>query len=518
MSELKKTYVTYEQFGAVGDSVTDDFKAIYDTHVYANEHGLTVLGNPAKVYYIGDSSIGAYIPVTTDVDFGGATFIIDDRNVAPFPEVRYYQIFCINPSNDKGAIKITGDALLGKNIKVGDTNIGFKLDSKSLVTLVNADEQIFIRYGANSGTSNKSEMLLVDKDGYVDPSTPIMWNYDHLTEIYVRPLTEKPITIKNGTFITIANRLRTFTEEEKAKGWLEGNQYYYYNRGFGIKRSNTTVSGISHIVRDEQDGGYPYIGFYGVDGACNVLIENCKMSAHKLYRENRPDGNGTNMGSYDIHCANSVGVTWRNCTQLNSISDASLWPIMCSNFSRNLTYDGCVLSHFDAHQGAWNVTLKNSTIGQLISVVGGGDLILENTKKVYNPNIPCFIYLKDDYGATWQGTVNIKDCVILTPPDVESVNVIDGTWCNWDFGYPCYIPTNIVIDNLKCSCNNINLLDYKYADVGVFDKSDSNINPLIPPKSVIVKNQTQPIRYSKEKSVLYESIERGEVIICGELI
>ena len=40
-----KNYVTYEEFGAKGDGVTNDFPAIYAAHVYANENGLPVKAN-----------------------------------------------------------------------------------------------------------------------------------------------------------------------------------------------------------------------------------------------------------------------------------------------------------------------------------------------------------------------------------------------------------------------------------------------------------------------------------------
>ena len=50
--EPKKT-VCYEDFGAVGDGVTDDSAAIRAAHEYANENGLDVVCEGAKTYYIG---------------------------------------------------------------------------------------------------------------------------------------------------------------------------------------------------------------------------------------------------------------------------------------------------------------------------------------------------------------------------------------------------------------------------------------------------------------------------------
>lgn len=69
----EKKYVSYEDFGAVGDGVTDDFRAIRDAHAYANEKGLPVLGTPGKNYLIFDTSLGTdsilSVEIRTDVDW-----------------------------------------------------------------------------------------------------------------------------------------------------------------------------------------------------------------------------------------------------------------------------------------------------------------------------------------------------------------------------------------------------------------------------------------------------------------
>ena len=40
MSNDRKNSITYEQFGAVGDGISDDFAAIRAAHEFANEHGI----------------------------------------------------------------------------------------------------------------------------------------------------------------------------------------------------------------------------------------------------------------------------------------------------------------------------------------------------------------------------------------------------------------------------------------------------------------------------------------------
>ena len=44
-----------------------------------------------------------------------------------------------------------------------------------------------------------------DENGNVDPSTPIMWDYDTVTSAIAYPVGDAPITISGGTFITRAN-------------------------------------------------------------------------------------------------------------------------------------------------------------------------------------------------------------------------------------------------------------------------------------------------------------------------
>ena len=69
-----KKYVSYEDFGAVGDGKADDMAAIVKAHEYANEKRLPVKAREGARYYIGKEPLTAII--TTDTDLSGAELYI----------------------------------------------------------------------------------------------------------------------------------------------------------------------------------------------------------------------------------------------------------------------------------------------------------------------------------------------------------------------------------------------------------------------------------------------------------
>ena len=171
-----------------------------------------------------------------------------------------------------------------------------------------------------------------------------------------------------------------------------------------------------------------------------MLFENIVYSGHKRYWLATDSSNA--MGTYDISASTSNKITWKNCTQANSITDKELWGIMGSNYCKNLTYDGCTLSRFDAHKGMYNSTIINSEIGHAgITAIGAGYLRIENT--VINSNNA--VGLRSDYGSTWDGEIILKDITLKNTS--STVTLISGGWNDHYFGYTCHLP-NVVIDNL----------------------------------------------------------------------
>jgi hypothetical protein len=247
----------------------------------------------------------------------------------------------------------------------------------------------------------------------------------------------------------------------------------------------------------EGDEGYPYSGFYGMNSCYDVLYENCVMTGHKAYRTL---SNGTMMGSYDISLTLAANVTYKGCIQSNNIDDTNYWGVMGSNFGRNITYDGCTLSRFDAHEGMYNAYIKNTTIGHTVSLIGGGEAVFENTTKTGGT---AFISFRGDYGSLWRGDVILKNCehkayqettanAVCSPNSYYStIDIFDMGWKQHDFGYRCYMPQNITVENFKVgsTVSTIRMFSYSVSSSCVTNST----NPLVVTKTVTYKNQSKSI-------------------------
>ena len=478
--------VHYRDFGARGDGKSDDMDAIAATHAFANQYGLPVKADEGATYYISGKNRTAVI--RTNTDFGTASFIIDDTNV----QDRNANVFLVNPAVPSGGHAGKTPTIQGiSSLKRNQRRIEASLARPCIVTVTDSNVKRYIRFGPNQNSgSPQTDIFIVDKDGNVDMNAPIIWDFDHVTEITALPIDEDTLTITGGRFTTIANNAES--------------KYTYYGRGIAIRRSHVLLDGLEHRVTGEGDHGAPYRGFISISDCAYVTVQNTLLTGHKTYSTIGSAGVSVTMGTYDLNVNRALNVSFLNCRQTNDIDDNTYWGILGSNFSKNLLYDHCTFSRFDAHQGVANATIRNSTLGHMgINAIGTGVFTVENS----TIRGRTLINLRSDYGSTWQGEFIIRNCTFVPSGGrAVSASLIGGSNSGQhDFGYTCYMPERITIEGLRIDDSN-HPADYQgpaiFANFNpkFTDESYKEKFPYVRTREVILRNVTiasgKPLRLS----------------------
>jgi hypothetical protein len=89
ISILKNTFVSVEEFGAVGDGITDDYKAIQNALDYAGNNGIRKVVFQKRSYRITNI---LQVPSGVEIDGNGATILFDNVNN-----------LVINPQNNRAS-------------------------------------------------------------------------------------------------------------------------------------------------------------------------------------------------------------------------------------------------------------------------------------------------------------------------------------------------------------------------------------------------------------------------------
>ncbi len=455
-------FITYEDYGAKGNGITDDIGAIAAAHEAANAAGLPVFAREDATYYIGGSA--KYAVIKTDTDWSVAHFIIDDTDVDS-PTGNVFLVYPDYPEEKPEIIRASA----------GDSNFGIKPGYPMTVALYNDNVKQYIRQGANQDSgASMTDIILIDADGDVDPRTPILWDFDEITRISARRCDDKTVTLYGGIITTIASRASVST---------------YYNRGIRITRSNTVVDSLTHLVTGEGQDGPPYSGILNVAGCNNVTVKNTVLTGHKTYKKIGSAGTLVSMGTYDMLVTSCTGFTAIDCTQTNDINDSTYWGVFASNYAKNIRFENCVFSRFDAHKGVCNVELIGCTLGhQGINLIGHGRALIENCK-IFSTNL---VNLRSDYGSTWNGTLEIRGCEYIPGNGKTSKAVIingsnDGAH---DFGYECTLPSSIVIDGLTVRDKAGNSGPYLFAAI--------NPNYLTAPRQIRMPESVTVSRFSAD--------------------
>jgi hypothetical protein len=238
----------------------------------------------------------------------GAEFIIDDTAIDARTTASGYNMNIFNVLSDFETVRVTDEELLSAIVSAGlgrettKIDLGDEFDYAVMLIPRNKGHNVYRRrgYGAFAGEA-MHEVIVLDKSGNVDPSTPIMFDYNALDYIDVYRLDGvKPLTLENGVFTTVASTVN-MAYDSNNDGVMDTTKGGYIARGLCVERSYTTVKNVKHYVTgetplDEQVDAAEnivkvsacYSGFYISKNANEVTFDGCVMTGRRCYL--RPPG------------------------------------------------------------------------------------------------------------------------------------------------------------------------------------------------------------------------------------
>ena len=514
--ECKNYFIYYSDFGVVGDgysdgrnadgstnmsgnvtvSGTNDFAGIREAHLTANAlasqfptKNFVVVGKGIKgnTFYMGYPDDGGTqaIRINTDVNWDGAHFIIDDTTVSNKAEYGTKTAYTQAIFELRGDETIHGKSVTSKipnGVAQGATNIGYAPGRTLMVKLTLKSINHYIRYGANVNSgSNQTEMVVVDPDGNIDPTTPVQWDYTNrdycstivdksnsqsyvvtactpvdkntykknseteewevssetpdgkcdtckstITKAFsaaIYAADDKPITI-NGLN---ANGEINFIWESITNTDVDVSGYDQVQRNIKVGRSNVTFQGFDRVFVEDNSAytgsgstGTPrqtYAAYISVSYAYNVVIKDMLIDYHLGH----DDVNGTALGSYEFGGASSINISWINCIQKDFFRKRSNgdWIAYGGMFGSNFLRNVYINGCVMSSFDAHS-GLYNATIeNSTFDHINfvGGGDAILRNVVVYAEANAGICHLRSDYGSMWQGNIKIDGATLRHDSD-----------------------------------------------------------------------------------------------------
>ena len=442
-------YVTYEDFGARCDGKYDDFIAMRNAHNFANEKNCEVRGIEGKTYHIFKLYEDA-ADIKTSTDWNGATIVIHDEQIDECSGRNKYLFWSKllttsevieNPSwtITKYTKKLTeiSDILEKWNKE------GYK---EYYCVAENKDKKQYIRYGLNEDSGdNQQDIFIIDSEGNI--KNELWWDFEKITSFTIYPMPEESFELKNVNIISNALESKTETPYTRAG---TGKQIYYW-RNFALNKcANVKISNIKHTLStsgaDDLSGSYH--GIIYARNCANIEITDCELFARKCAEYYR--------SSYDLALGNCINLVCKNVNS-NDIYNSERWSACDMSYVKDVLFENCHLNKIGSHESASNVTIKDCEVGvRTLTFNGQGTLNIINTKVASNQ----FISLRDDFGSSWDGDVNIINCTYKYLGE-SAGELFDFRFCYddkenkklHDFGFKCKFP-NVYAENLTIDLEN----------------------------------------------------------------
>lgn len=422
-NEAVSQEINVDDFGAVGDGVTDDTNAFNQAIEKANNSGLPISMSYGKTYYIATP----LKQLETSVDGHGATIIggYSDSTENFIFNMKQQQSTMVVAASDILPNRTLNQNLYGKVFHVmSDVSIGNR--------------------GSFDYTKNAEQTIIADPSGYFTNATLGFTPVNTITAKNIRPVDATTKYIRNIKYVC---------------GTKGGN------RLMGL----VNVSGDFYQINNISITGYlnsdDYIGApIRLDKCTNSIVSNCYGTATAV----------SPHSGYVLNISGGSNNIIMNCDFSNNSFDS--WGCIGCEFLTNTTFMQTISNRFDCHYmsfGYFNV-FGCSCLYAKIPEGGYGSINIYHTNFIgsrYNA-----IETRAEMNLVFAGSINIVSCNINDPGTTKNHVILDLKLVS---GVP--ITDNLYTAPLVVNINNVNCLGrlhrlVEILDYGYFSASNFAIN------------------------------------------
>ncbi len=451
-NEFSRNGVSPSYFGAVGDGVTDDSKALDFMVEYAGKNNYPIKFD-AKSYIWNPSKT---LEFSNSIDFGKSKIIRESKINEGKP------LISLRHSKKRVPFDISQLVTLINRKTTRIPELAGNGDC--LIHVYDGSTTIFKREGVSGDVNgvSKFDQFLIDNNGYV--LNPVIYDFDNVTSIVIQPIDNDFVTIKGGNFYT--------KEEGKIKD--------YVNDAILINRSNVILENINST--NDNKIAAASNGVVNIVEAANVSLRNTKLSP-KLFED---------KGTYDFSAYKVINLFLVDVKGQNHTND--VWGVMGTNFIKNFIVERCSLNRIDSHQGVTNLTIRDTQVGRGgISVVGYGNLVLENVITTAQT----VINLRKDYGAFWSGNISAKNITQIRVKDEALSFIFAEYYMDHD-----YSPG---VNNMGLGTGVVDIENYVLDDNTITTTGTNNVTPIIRLRSLVKNSENILHNYRLPKTIKINS-------------
>jgi len=385
---LLQSAISYDDFGAARDGNRDATEAVKAAHQDANSRQLPVVQHGGKFLL---NKTGPGISVRTDTDLRGATIVctIDYTTITP----RLWTYLFLLDQEQQELTSLVDKGELTK----GAARIPSLAGHSGMIS-IQSSTPAMMRWGRQA-TAMREPHTIGFKNGELNKPLYFDFSAAEDVRVYFKPWVQRiEFQCPNFEFNAQTN-IRAFVK---------------------VARNNARVCNMEANL-GEQEKSVPVYTPIAIRMCADVEVEG-------LYCDHSGKPAPEQINAYLILMTDSVGI------HLHKVRNYTGWSGINGNYFSDLLLEDFVVYSIGGHAYVRDLTFRDGTFFQHCLLQGMGTLTLERVthQNILQGKSDRFIFIRNDYGESWDGDVVIRDCKAILGEDVGRYIILRSEPISYD--------------------------------------------------------------------------------------